>query len=414
MLNAPFLFGHYVGFTLLTNLHNDWIKRMVLGEDDETLQAHRGSYKTTAVSIALVVIIILFPNDKTAFIRKSDGDVREIIDQVKKILEHKITKYIVKTIYGVNLELTRSNGSEITTNLTNDPRGTSQLVGRGIKGSLTGKHFDRIFTDDIVNVSDRTSRAEREHTKTVYQELQNIKNRGGRIFNTGTPWHKEDAFCIMPNPQKYDCYSTGLVTAQQIDELKARMVNSLFAANYELKHVASEDVIFRDAVTGGDDKQLINANHCHVDAAYGGEDSTAFTIAKKVGTTYFVLGKLYNKHVDEAEGEIIRLYQKYCVKNLYCEENADKGYLKKEFRKCGVRAVGYSENTNKYLKIVTYLKSEWNNIVFVDGTDKEYIEQILEFNENAPHDDAPDSLACIIRMLWQKKPDDDRIKAVWD
>jgi phage terminase large subunit-like protein len=54
------------------------------------------------------------------------------------------------------------------------------------------------------------------------------------------------------------------------------------------------------------------------------------------------------------------------------------------------------------MKIVTYLKWEWQNVVFVQGTDEEYIQQILDFNENADHDDAPDSLASLIRKLYNK------------
>ena len=89
--------------------------------------------------------------------------------------------------------------------------------------SITGKHFDRIFTDDIINVQDRISRAERERIKIVYQELQNIRNRGGRIFNTLTPWHKDDASSLMPSPKIFDCYSTGLMTAEQIQQKKDSM-----------------------------------------------------------------------------------------------------------------------------------------------------------------------------------------------
>ena len=137
--------------------------------------------------------------------RKTDNDVKEIIKQTSKILQDQHTLYFVQCIYGVNLRLATENATELTTNLSIDIRGTAQLVGTGCGGSLTGKHFDRIFTDDIVNVNDRISKAERERTKTVYQELQNIRNRGGRIFNTGTPWHKEDAFSMMPNIEKYDC-----------------------------------------------------------------------------------------------------------------------------------------------------------------------------------------------------------------
>ena len=68
----------------------------------------------------------------------------------------------------------------------------------------------------------------------------------------------------------------------------------------------------------------------------------------------------------------------------------------------------YWEDTNKFLKITSYLKGEWKNIVFVDGTDEEYIQQILDYNEDAEHDDAPDSLASIIRTLWGKTPEDKR------
>ena len=161
----PYKFGHLVGFTKLTELHNRWIIDMVRGKEDKTLQAHRGSYKTTCVSIALALIIVLLPNLRTLFMRKTDTDIKEIVSQVKKILLSEQMRYFVKSIYGVNLELTVATANEISTNLTNDPRGTSQLVGIGMGSSITGKHFDRIFTDDIVNVADRASKAERDKTK---------------------------------------------------------------------------------------------------------------------------------------------------------------------------------------------------------------------------------------------------------
>lgn len=406
LINAPYLFGQAVGFTLLTELHNGWIQEMVFGEDDETLQAHRGSYKTTAVSIALACIIILYPNDKTLFMRKSDDDVKEIIEQVKKILEHPVTKLIVRVIYGVELRLVKSSSTELTTNLTNDPRGTSQLVGKGSKGSLTGKHFDRIFTDDIVNIQDRISKAERERTKTVYQELQNIKNRGGRIFNTGTPWHAEDCFCLMPNPKKYDCYQTGLIADEELQLLKSRMLASLFAANYELKHIAAEDVIFTDPVVGGDPVLVEQAKFVHVDAAYvDNSDYTALTICRKVGDKYYVYGRLWHKAVDSVKYEMIAERKRFNTGGFLCESNADKGMLAKMLKMEGERASTYHEQENKYIKIVTFLKWVWQDVVFVTGTDEEYIKQICDYNEFAEHDDAPDSLASYIRKLYGKTPE---------
>lgn len=398
----PYKFGHLVGFTKLTELHNRWIIDMVRGEGDKTLQAHRGSYKTTCVSIALSFIIVLLPNLRTLFMRKTDADIKEIISQVKKILLSEQMRYFVKTIYGVDLKLTVATANEISTNLTNDPRGTSQLVGIGMGSSITGKHFDRIFTDDIVNVQDRISKAERDRTKVAYQELQNIKNRGGRIFNTGTPWHKDDAFELMPNPEKWDCNSTGLMSEEEIDGLRKGMTASLFAANYLLKHIAAEDVIFENPQIGAD-PALVEQGECHIDAAYGGEDWTAFTICRKTNGKYYVLGKCWRKHVDDVEDEIIQIRKSFNAGRINCENNGDKGYLGKELRAKGERVNIYHESMNKYLKITTYLKSEWESVIFVKGTDEEYINQICDYNENAEHDDCPDSLASLVRQLWNKK-----------
>lgn len=405
--HKPYKLGHLVGFTRLKKIHNDWIIDMAFGKKDHTLQAHRGSYKTTCVSIALALIIVLSPNRKTLFMRKTDTDVKEIISQVAKILESPHMQVFVHAIYGRYLKFTICSATEICTNLTTDIRGTAQLVGKGIGGSLTGKHFDDIFTDDIVNIQDRISRAERDRTKLIYQELRNIINRGGRIFNTGTPWHKDDAFTLMPNPVKHDCYSTGLIDAEELEKIKSGMAPSLFAANYELKHIAAEDVIFTTPNINAE-TALAEQGECHIDAAYGGDDYTAFTICKKRGAHYYIYGRLWHKHVDECLADILKARKALNAGLISCEENADKGYLAKKLREKGERVRSYHEDMNKYLKIVTYLKAEWVNVYFVSGTDSEYIDMICDYNEKAEHDDAPDSAASVIRRLWSKKPEEEQ------
>lgn len=402
LLNEPYKFGHLLGFKKLTKLHNKWIIEMVRGKTDRTIQAHRGSYKTTCVSIALVIIMILLPNKTIAFIRKTGGDVIEIIRQVHKILLDEHTQYLVQLIYDCPLKLVEMSRGNITTNLVTNNRGTSQLSGIGTMGSVTGKHFDIIFTDDIVNVTDRVSMSERERIKLFYQELQNVKNPGGKIFNTGTPWHEDDAFTLMPAPEKYDCYSTGLLSADQIEYIKSKMTSSLFCANYELRHISEDDVIFSHAEVGADPV------HCeqgisHVDSAYYGEDYTAFTILNYHDGKWFVFGKVWRKHVDDCSDEIVHYHNAFHCGKMYNELNADKGFVANGLRNRGIKVVTYSETMNKYIKITTYLKFEWNNVIFVAGTDQEYIDMILGYNENAVHDDAPDSLASLIRVMWNRR-----------
>lgn len=410
--NHPVKFAKMLGFDKLTSLHEDWIKSMVYGKGDVSLMSHRASYKTTCVSLALSIIIILLPNLRTLFLRKTDTDVKEIIKQVQKILLDPHTQYIVFSIYGVNIKLNVSSATELTTNLTTDVKGTNQLVGIGIGSSLTGKHFDRIFTDDIINIIDRISKAERERTKLIYQELQNIKNRNGRIFNTLTPWHPESAESLMPNIQRYDCYETKLITPEELEEIKEKMIPSLFACNYELKHIASDDIIFLYPNIDAD-PALAEQGFGHIDAAYGGEDYTAFTICSKRNGCYYVFGKLWQRAVDEVEDEIILLRQQFLCGKIYTEDNADKGYLAKDLRKKGERVSTYTEHWNKYIKITTFLKRVWKDVYFVRGTDAEYINQICDYNEDAEHDDAPDSLASLIRQMKNKETETGGYKSIF-
>lgn len=394
----PELYLYMMGFNRKTPVYGTWMREMVFGTRDYTLQAFRGSGKTTCLSASLSLKIMLYPNKRMAFLRKTDTDVKEVMAQIQKMLSRDESKAISQAIWGVPVRMTVSTQSEITTNLTNDPRGAAQLTGMGINGSLTGKHYDEIFTDDIVNRKDRKSRAEREQTKSVYMELQNIKNRGGRIMNTGTPWHVEDCFSIMPEPHKWDYRSIPEALSQdEADFLRERMTPSLWAANYELRHIPSDDVIFTNPKTGAP-LSMVEQGECHVDAAYYGEDFTAFTAAAKHDGKYYVYGRMWRKHVDDVTPLIADIHKQLRLGRMFMENNADKGYAAQKFKSTfGIRVGQYAEHQNKHVKIVTFLKSAWPEIVFVEGTDEAYINQITDYTEDADHDDAPDSLASLLQ-----------------
>lgn len=404
--DEPVKFAHLCGFTLLTDIHNEWMKTMLTIKEDYTLLGHRGSYKTTCLSFVFSLMIVLLPSKTIFFIRKTDDDVIEIINQVKKLLQSDTFAYIVHEIYKTDLVLTTSTSYKIDTNLHKSNAGQVQLQGMGLKGSLTGKHADFVFTDDIVNVKDRVSRAEREETKRQYQELQNIKNRGGRIFNTGTPWHKEDCIAtLMPNVHTFDCYSTGLIDSVTLQKLRDSMVPSLFSANYELKHIADKDAIFTTVnYLPKDETYLIQNGYSHVDASYGGEDYTAYTIMKELsdGRT-IAFGKMWDKHVDKCLPEIQMYQDLYRVGIIACETNGDKGYLATELEEeYKMYVYDYNERMNKFLKIASYLRKNWERIYWIEDTDRDYINQILDYNEFAEHDDAPDSAASLVRYLLEK------------
>lgn len=417
LIAHPAALGWALGYKdFKPNLHGKWIRWIVTGKKDGTLQAHRGSYKTTCLCVGIALLMMKERGKNIIFLRKTDNDVAEVVQNVDRILQSPVMQEIYLALTGTQLEIIKSTNTEITTSAYNAPRGSAQLLGIGIGGSLTGKHADIIITDDIVNMKDRQSRAERDRTKAVYMELQNVKNRGGRIINTGTPWHKEDCFTLMPEPMKFDCYQTGLLSKEQIEDLRLKMAPSLFAANYELVHIAAENALFTTPPTFITDKMaqkvlgnekavasdLLRDGMAHIDAAYGGEDYTAFTCGKRIGDKLYLYGRMWHLHVDSVLAPIVEEANRLMCGPILCEDNGDKGFLAREIQKNGGKATTYHERENKYIKISTYLRKWWPNIVWLEGTDRDYIAQILDYTEDAEHDDAPDSASVLCRYYDRK------------
>ena len=399
--NHPERIGIAAGFKDLKPIHGEWIREMVFGDGDYTLLAHRGGYKSSCLAVAIGLLMVFQPTDNIIFLRKADNDVVEMINMVKKVLSLQIMSDICFLAHGVPLEVLKSAQDNISTNIWKSPMGAPQLLGIGLKSSITGKHAPIVITDDICNVNDRASRAEREKTKLQYQELQNIRNPGGRIINLGTRWHKDDVFTLMDNIHVYDYKTTGILSDEKLEHLRKSMTAALFACNYELKIIADDDIIFMSPVVGADPATVLNGI-MHVDSAFYGEDYTAWSIMAKHDGKYYLYGLMKRKHVEDCYPEIKADYDRFLCGKLYTEDNADKGFVAKELRKLGMKVVTYTETQNKAMKITTFLKKAWPDLSFVEGTDEDYISQICDYNEGADHDDAPDSAACLARILLNK------------
>ena len=154
---------------------------------------------------------------------------------------------------------------------------------------------------------------------------------------------------------------------------------------------------------GAKAEELLRDGIAHIDAAYNGEDYTAFTCARRRGGKIYLFGRMWRRHVDIVLDAILAQAEGLKCAPVYCENNADKGYLAKEIANRGAMVGTYAESQNKYYKIATFLHKWWGDLVFMPGTDPDYIAQIMDYTEDAEHDDAPDSAASIIRYLDRKK-----------
>lgn len=222
-------------------------------------------------------------------------------------------------------------------------------------------------------------------------------------FNPQGPAHWLKEFLDSDADIFYQTYSIDdnpFLSREFVDNLKKEYAGTVLYDRYILGlWAASDGALFTVYPRFTKDERLLFDGVAHVDAAYGGADSTAFTCGRRYGDQLYLYGRLWHAHVDTVMGAIsTRMKQLRCAP-VHLERNADKGFLGREFQRLGDMTRVYDEHQNKFFKIATYLRKWWPNIVFLEGTDKAYISQIMSYTEEAEHDDAPDSAACICRIL---------------
>lgn len=226
-------------------------------------------------------------------------------------------------------------------------------------------------------------------------------------FNPKDPLHWLKEFIDSDADVYYQTYSIDdnpFLDPTFVSELKKEYSGTSLYDRYILGlWAASEGALFTTYPEYTDDESLLYDGIAHIDAAYGGQDGTAFTCAKKTvtqdGVKIYMFGKLRNQHIDTLMDVFMDDMSRLRCSPVYMERNADKGFVGREFHRKGQLVRLYDEHENKFKKIATFLRKWWPSIVFLKSTDKRYIEQIMAYNEGAEHDDAPDSAACICRVL---------------
>ena len=398
LYNNPYKLGHMLGYDKLNETHNEWILYCWLAKGDITLQAYRNSKKTTSILVVGIIWYLMFYPDTTiAIIRKSESGAIKILSEIVKHYEGERLKYIYDKYFDYDFRavdysqkrLDIPNKSKIT------KESSIEVFGKG--GNITGSHFDILCIDDIVTEKDRYSKAERESTKNYIKELDNIKTITGKKIITGTPWHIDDAFKILPIAKRYPLGSIEDpdFTPEKIKELQMTQGTSLFACNYLLKHIADEDRLFSDIQF-----KRWNSNipcYAYCDPAYSGKNTTALTLLQKEDGHYIVKGFAWRQNITELYEKISNICELNQCLNLYIEANADHGLSYKEFVKLFPLCSSVNEKENKHYKILFYIRKIYDIIYFDEDCQAEYLEQISYYEEGNEPDDAPDSLASLIR-----------------
>lgn len=391
------------------------------------------THNTTAVlEIGPVWYLLFYPDTRIGLVRKTFTDAREIVRVVANHFKSEVVHEIYKYVHGEDYEIVRNSDKGLLLSFKKGETKEMSVVPHGLDGSITGTHYDKIFGDDLVTLKDRLSRADRERTKEFIREIMtNIIDPGKFVAFTGTPWHREDAWSMegIPAPIKYDCYQTGILTQEEINKKKETTTNVLFSVNYELKHVSSEDAIFKDPVFQDKTQEwpLWKNAYAHIDLKFGGDCFGAWTIMMAIGNDknrkHFCFGQLFEDdfsvlnhlEISKVAYRFIIDCTKRAVKKIFLETNADKGYGAGEIRKA-IKIMyeqgmieympiveDYYEGINKDVKIQSYGIKYWHTCVWeACMQDSPYLGQICDYRDKEKPNDAPDSFASLFGRTYHK------------
>jgi hypothetical protein len=168
ILKHPHLLGHLIGKTKLTQQHSDWIHYLWCNEEHCSIQAHRGSYKTTSVAeVGSIWWHLFHPSDRIALVRKPYTEASKTLGAIARYYQLEVIQALFTFVQGFCPRMLERKENRLVFNFKREITKEGSLDAWGTDQQMTGNHYDKILTDDIVVLKDRLSKAEREKTKSA-------------------------------------------------------------------------------------------------------------------------------------------------------------------------------------------------------------------------------------------------------
>lgn len=264
--------------------------------------------------------------------------------------------------------------------------------------TLRGRHPDLVIMDDPVTPDD-TSEATRTKVKKVYDEILKLTKN---VLIIGQPVHKFDLYqTLRPKLNKMEV-AYGSIPELDADleaQRLAQVDEASIQASYFL-NIISEGTVPFDKLKFIDKFPTSENAVAFIDPAFGGKDFTAVTIMKAYMEGVAVVGFCWQRSWENCLDEMLPKLKAYGVKRMAFETNCTGDQpldiLRTAFPWIGV--VGVRSNTNKHSRIIAAAK--YSQMIHLSReSEKNYTNQVVQYEEKSKNDDAPDSLASCLAWL---------------
>lgn len=262
-----------------------------------------------------------------------------------------------------------------------------------------GRHPDLVIMEDPITPDD-DSPAERRRVKKVYEEIYKLTKN---IVIIGQPVHKADLYQELR--EKIPTFKMIWGDIPELDcdldaQRKAGVSEESIQASYFLNIMGADNMPFFKIQTVD-----FNAseNVAFIDPAREGKDFTAISVAGRNFDNLIVSGWAFRKAWYDCLTEFEKIFTALNVGKVCIETNGIGDLAVIQMRKLGIPTVGRNTTTNKHQRIMN-IASYVKDIKLYQMTEGEpsllqgnqiFIDQVKNYEYNAEHDDAPDSLAGV-------------------
>jgi hypothetical protein len=139
-----------------------------------------------------------------------------------------------------------------------------------------------------------------------------------------------------------------------------------------------------------------------LDPAYGGICTTGQSFEQLQSNDIIIKGYVYPKHVLDVKKELSEnLINNKCIDAMY-EKNGLDYKRENEIKSISPFMRGVQSLDNKNYRIMFYTKKFMDRLYFADDCQVEYLEQLRNWEDGAVPNEAPDTLASLLREKYDR------------
>jgi phage terminase large subunit-like protein len=421
----------------LDPVFHKWVADTIQPEEDTLLIVPRGHMKSAWVKVKIVQLVLKNPNIRIGLFSRTSGLVESQLAEIKQLfctpLLMQIFPELIPEPGKRYANWTRSTANELTITRSLEwgriPN-ECQIEAWGAGATITGRHYDIIVMDDILNEKSCSTVEQIRKMRDWYSYIQSIKDPEGYEIMVGTRYHFADLYGTVIKEKWYKdrvfvrsvvengrpIYS--FFTLAMLAKIRQRQGAYEYSCQYENNPIPKDDQVFPppypvfDFLPPGKYTYYMTVDPAATTKRYSDETAIVITAVNSEGYIYVVDAYGYKKNPDENASEILRMAIRYspilCGMELGLQEGLQylldikiREYEQRTRKKIRTRFIKIDapRSMSKEEKIGKHVGGLLRaGRIFIQEDLSELMAQ-MEFFPKAEHDDILDALAMQMGII---------------